>query len=165
MCKAPAPIFWLAREALSAMQALADEAYPLETGGMLLGYEADNRELVLSSIIGPGPEATHKRLAFVPDARYQQAQIENTYRTSAGRITYLGDWHTHPSGEARLSARDRRTLAHIAHNHSGYSQYPAMLILAGTAGAWEPTVCRFAGVTRKMFRRHYHVTPQTPVVY
>lgn len=40
---------------------------PWETGGMLMGYVADNGDYVVTQLIGPGPNAKHSRYRFLPD--------------------------------------------------------------------------------------------------
>jgi len=84
-----------------------------ETGGLLLGYVTGD-DVVICSIIGPGPKARSTKTTFVPDSDWQTAELASAYEASSRQWTYLGDWHTHPSGTGRLSLRDARTLRRIA---------------------------------------------------
>lgn len=142
--------FWIANPALSSMLKLAQEQYPRETGGMLLGYVAEDRSVVVRSIIGPGPNAVHERTGFVPDGAYQQAVLEERFRASAGRETYLGDWHTHPEGDPSLSRLDKRTLARIAGESSSRTAHPVMAILGRGSGDWVLGAVRFVESERRM---------------
>src|SRR5690349_6487145 len=108
-------VLWVQGHAFAEMVQLAESAYPLETGGMLIGYEADDGQLVVKAIIGPGPHAIHRRSKFFPDAEFQQSQLEMHFAATRGRETYLGDWHTHPAGGTSLSLTDKRTLKRIAY--------------------------------------------------
>jgi integrative and conjugative element protein (TIGR02256 family) len=110
----------------------ADRAYPEETGGVLVGYWAvPFFQLVVTSAIGPGPRAVHRKDAFLPDHEYQEAEIGRIYHLSDRLHTYLGDWHTHPNSTAHLSWTDRRTLRTIATEDAARAPIPIMAILAG----------------------------------
>lgn len=131
---------WLAGEALAFMQRKADRCAPLETGGVLLGYRAmQTDEPVITAAIGPGKGAFHGDGWFVPDQEFHVQAIAKAYHKSGRRITYLGDWHTHPGGGAGLSLRDRKTLYSIARTRSARAPRPVMLILASGA-QWHPKV-------------------------
>jgi integrative and conjugative element protein (TIGR02256 family) len=78
------------------MMGEAAARYPLETGGVFMGYWADDRTAVVTQAIGPGPNAYHHRHRFAPDQEWQTTEIAEYYRASGRRETYLGDWHTHP---------------------------------------------------------------------
>src|SRR5665811_476091 len=60
-----APRIWISEFALERMRQLAQSHFPLETGGMLIGYVGDNSEPVVNNVIGPGPKARHGRFRFV----------------------------------------------------------------------------------------------------
>lgn len=125
---------WLPDSLWNGIVAEADRRHPLETGGVLLGYRAkEGREFVVTHTIGPGPKAVHKRGRFVPDHRYQLAEIARLYaeqsRLESHALAYLGDWHTHPGSGAYLSGRDRMTLRRIALTKSARAPQPVMLIL------------------------------------
>lgn len=133
-------MIWVPERLLDEMSVLATDAYPNETGGVLLGYDAGNG-LVLAAITGPGSEAIHERHAFVPDYDYQDAEVERIYNESRRRHTYLGDWHSHPDGNTTLSKKDKRTLHTIAGHRPARASNPIMGILAGR-GSWRLTVWR-----------------------
>lgn len=129
---APRTHVWLAASALEAMLTEADRYAPLETGGMLLGYcspDTDPEQLMVEAILGPGPHAAHARELFEPDARWQQAQLTEAYRSSGRITTYLGDWHTHPGSSPAASRRDRRTASRVARTRSARMPSPLILIL------------------------------------
>jgi integrative and conjugative element protein (TIGR02256 family) len=127
---------WIAVAALTQMRELAAGHAPLETGGMLLGYDADNHEAVVTNIIGPGPKARHRRMRFRPDHEYQQERLERHFALTEGRETYLGDWHTHPSGSCDLSWLDKRVLVRIAKTPAARTAHPIMLVLADGKPEW-----------------------------
>lgn len=103
----------------------------LETGGVLMGY-TNCSSAVVTALVGPGPDASHKRNSFRPDTIYQRAEIAAHFERSSGLDTYLGDWHSHPTGGAGQSWTDRRMLARLTRDWTdGIDPHrPLMLIVA-----------------------------------
>ncbi|WP_081618401.1 Mov34/MPN/PAD-1 family protein [Thioalkalivibrio sp. ALE31] len=131
------PTVWIAEPASRLLHEVAEAQYPLETGGSLLGYAVGD-DFVVMDIVGPGPGATHQRYRFSPDADFQQEAINVRFFATQGRETYLGDWHTHPDGQAQMSWLDRRTLSRIARKTPDMRWEPLMLLLAGRPYGWSP---------------------------
>jgi len=126
----------------SRLLTLSWDKWPRETGGVLVGTQNDAGELVVGYVIGPGPAAAHEQRTFTPDHAWQAKQVEKLWRADHC-IQYLGDWHTHPRGRARLSSTDVDTLRLIAASPSALQLTPMMLVVAlGSGGDVE------AGVTR-----------------
>jgi integrative and conjugative element protein (TIGR02256 family) len=96
-----------------------------------MGYWPDPSTVVISDVIGPGPNAKHTRHSFSPDAKYHDDEIERIYVVSNRLHTYLGDWHTHPNGSTGTSRKDRKTLSAIASDPGARAPRPLMAILAG----------------------------------
>ena len=120
----------------------ADAWAPLETGGVLLGV-ADGANVWIDAVIGPGPAAIHRKASFTPDANYQQQQIATIYEASGRRVSYLGDWHTHPGSTPNLSWRDRRTLRAISRTVNARQPSPLMIVI-GYGDPWRVVACRYA---------------------
>jgi integrative and conjugative element protein (TIGR02256 family) len=132
---------------------------PAETGGVLLGYWVEEGgEPVVTHAIGPGPEAVHERTRFIPDDEYQYAEIARLYRESGRRLSYLGDWHTHPGGAAYLSRNDRATLRRIASYAAARAPRPVMLILAPGPN-WEPSAWNGILSNRLLWRQRLDARP------
>ena len=125
----------------------ADRRAPLETGGVLLGYwSAVQDAAVVEFIIGPGPQAVHRKGSFIPDHRYQHRELSRLYQAAGRNLDYLGDWHTHPGGPASLSRTDLATLRRIAQHAAARAPRPIMLLLAGgepwRVAAWMAEITR-----------------------
>jgi integrative and conjugative element protein (TIGR02256 family) len=136
---------WLAAAALALMLAEASSREPLETGGMLLGWQGDEdgSGIVIARVLGPGPRATHRRTRFVPDGRWQRRELAEAYERSGRVLRYVGDWHSHPGGGSTPSARDLRTAKKIARKRSARAPAPLTLILAGSSEReWRPRAHR-----------------------
>jgi len=131
---------WISNASVDVLLAEADRTFPLETGGILMGYVAGN-ELVISEIIGPGPDAIHRTHSFIPDYAYQDNEVARLYEASCRKWTYLGDWHSHPRQKLpNLSAKDIETLHRIARSKTARIAIPLMLLSSGQPAAWKLNV-------------------------
>lgn len=119
---------WLDADAQADVEAEARTRRIVETGGPLFGFVSDAGEPVVVKAYGPGPKAKHKRTSFIPDSAETQRLIDWHYE--ADGLGYLGEWHTHPQGEASPSDRDARFLANLAKDPDAGTPAPLALILA-----------------------------------
>jgi integrative and conjugative element protein (TIGR02256 family) len=132
MSKLTETIAWVHRRVSEQLVNEAERGFPFETGGVLMGYWAKEYiEVVITHVIGPGPDAKHSTSGFVPDYSFQEAEIERVYEESNRLSTYLGDWHTHPLASCWPSFNDKRTLHRIALFPDARCAVPLMLILGG----------------------------------
>ena len=138
------PTIWLSDKALAEMLREASRAHPDETGGMLLGWSNPSRnESAIALATGPGPRAVHRPTSFNLDGEWQQEQLDLVYLRTDGRLTFLGDWHVHPSGGLGLSRRDRRTLALTARDSGSRCPSPLSVLLARRSDAYELAAWRW----------------------
>lgn len=136
---------WISHAVMKQIVAEADDKFPKETGGVLVGYQADNGEYVVRACTGPGKGASHRRFWFKPDHEWQCAQLDRIYAESSGEWVYLGDWHTHPRGVPEMSYLDMRTLLRIARHDEAWLECPLMMIGGGQPGMWTWTAHQFVG--------------------
>lgn len=120
---------WLSREALGGMVEEGSTRFPLETGGLLMGYWAGG-EPVVTHAIGPGPAASHSRFNFEPDYAYHRQEVDRVYAERED-LWYLGDWHTHPCGVAEPSPLDLKMIQGVRDNKDAQLPKPLMLMLGG----------------------------------
>lgn len=129
--------FWLKQEVGAQIADEASACYPLESGGVLMGYWADSTNVVATAYIGPGPNADHRKNEFTPDDSWQTQRIADHYTASGRMDTYLGDWHSHPDAiDHRISWKDRITLWRIACHAPAHAPIPLMVITTGTPNKW-----------------------------
>lgn len=102
--------------------------WPHETGGIVLGSDHGN-QLQVTTVIGPGPAATHARYTFTPDSDWQAEQVAAAWHLDP-TVEYLGDWHTHPGGTTRFSRLDAETAQAIADAPRARQPAPVMVVLA-----------------------------------
>ncbi len=98
-----------------------------ETGGVLVGLIEENgtARVVDASDAGPGAVETPER--FDRDVAYCQQWLDERWRP--GACEYLGEWHSHTSGEARPSPLDAQSLAGIAGTGAYGQPTPVLIIL------------------------------------
>jgi integrative and conjugative element protein (TIGR02256 family) len=127
------------------MQFVCEEtmkSLPNETGGVLMGMIDQYNNIFITEVIGPGPSAEHHLASFTPDYNWQEDKIAKIYQDSKRRKIYLGDWHSHPSGNTSLSRKDKKTLKNIANYPDARIQTPIMAIL-GRSDGWQFEVWRY----------------------
>lgn len=134
-------VVWIEKNIITTIQNEIRMHFPKETGGILMGYWGnEEREIVINSIVGSGPNAVHEYNKFVPDHECQLDRIAEIYNESGRVNTYLGDWHIHPYGNANLSKVDKKTLKYISQCTSARATKPIMLILGGDLDEFKITV-------------------------
>jgi integrative and conjugative element protein (TIGR02256 family) len=145
-------VAWLAESVYRSTISESTRRFPLESGGVFLGYQKP--DIVILDGIGPGPLAVHKPSLFAPDYEYQEQQISARYRESGRIITYLGDWHSHPNGSTNLSRYDKATLRRIGLCNAARVHEPIMCLVSGKPGNWTLTIWQF----RRPFKRAQWIT-------
>jgi integrative and conjugative element protein (TIGR02256 family) len=126
---------WLSNKEITRMIAEANQFAPKETGGVFMGYRTKD-SVVITDMIGAGPEATHELTLYRPDRKYEHAEIARVYERSNRIYSYLGDWHTHPAGLLRLSHKDKIALKAVARCKEARVDQPITAILAGEKDNW-----------------------------
>ncbi|MVN90526.1 Mov34/MPN/PAD-1 family protein [Mucilaginibacter aquatilis] len=136
---------WIKRTVIDFVYENGNRWLPKETGGVILGYRANSLSMVITDVIGPGSKAVHGHYNFHPDQVFHKKEIARKYEESGQRITYLGDWHTHPNSYPYLSNQDKATVRKIAAYKEARLPNPIMLIAAPPKKefkAWVYGVCR-----------------------
>lgn len=146
---------WISDKAFRNMVEEANRAYPMETGGVLVGYFAESGELVVFANIGPGPNAVHLKNRFMPDHTWQCEQLEGLFQKSSGTWVYLGDWHTHPDSSPKMSRLDQRTLRSIAKYKQAENPQPLMLIGGYSTPDWDWAGYQYRGNSLVRFWASY----------
>jgi integrative and conjugative element protein (TIGR02256 family) len=143
---------WLKRRELNFMVQEARHFAPNETGGVFMGYRTNN-SVVITAVIAAGPDAVRTRNCYKPDLIYEQAEIAKIYHRSGRIHSYLGDWHTHPSGPLRLSRKDKEAMRVIAQDAEARAERPLMAILAGGKDDWGCSIWECCKGSIRLFSR------------
>ncbi|WP_019120057.1 Mov34/MPN/PAD-1 family protein [Brevibacillus massiliensis] len=100
----------------------------VETGGILMGYKL-NEDWVVSYASEPGPRAIKERKTVVFDENHLRNLTAKLKLRSAGRLRYIGDWHSHTVKRLAPSQGDRKTFALKTYQETYQSPSPIMLIV------------------------------------
>jgi integrative and conjugative element protein (TIGR02256 family) len=121
----------------------AERSRPNETGGVLVGFEKDSGDLVVTAAVGPGPNALHSRSRFRRDGDYSQTEVDRLHHVTSGRDDYIGEWHSHPESGGP-SAMDYRSMSWIGANASYARPAPVLVIMERTRrNEWRPRAFRW----------------------
>lgn len=74
--------------------------------------------------------------------RTQLAEIARLYAGSGRLNTYIGDWHSHPTGSPAYSRVDAAAMKTVASSVESRCAFPLMLILGGK-DRWELIAWRY----------------------
>jgi integrative and conjugative element protein (TIGR02256 family) len=100
-----------------------------EAGGILLGsYRGPHIEVVRCTAPMPGDRRT--RLGFVRRDKGHQRAAEKEWLESAGAVSFVGEWHTHPERHPTPSWVDRRSWRKQMGKRG---PYPMVFLIAGSA--------------------------------
>lgn len=98
-----------------------------EAGGILLGYRrGPHIEAVECSL--PMPADVRRRHSFERKDCGHQALSDARWQDSGGTITYIGEWHTHPSKTPTPSPIDRFEWGKLRNFHTE----PLVFLIVGT---------------------------------
>jgi len=104
-------------------------SFPLETGGILVGYYSDDSTIAHVTDLVPAPsDSTSSRFSFQRGLRGVQQFLNQLWMR---RRYYLGEWHFHPGGSASPSGTDAEQMKSIAYARSYHCPEPVLLILGG----------------------------------
>lgn len=123
---------WIKKKTFNKFIQETNKWFPLETGGILLGYKDKNNDIVVVKLIEAGPNAVRKNYFFNSDGDFQQLELSKIYIRSKGVVTYLGDWHSHPLTNSYMSFLDRKTICKIAKTETSKETNP-IFIVVGTS--------------------------------
>jgi Prokaryotic homologs of the JAB domain len=110
---------------LSSLRQSAEQARPLETGGILVGVLRDGEPWITSAVevIDFGRTSTRFVIPFGATPMAVEAEMERD-----GRVGYIGMWHSHPANLA-ASPTDKATLRRDARRRTRPKKVPAILFV------------------------------------
>jgi integrative and conjugative element protein (TIGR02256 family) len=114
-----------------------------ETGGVLIGYYNEERDLaIVTSITGPPPDSEQGRSWFHRGVSGLQQLLDHMWYRN--RRYYLGEWHFHPNSTSVPSSTDRSQLKDIANTTHYQCPEPLLVIIGGDpAKVWEVSTTLF----------------------
>lgn len=120
---------------VSKLMALRQQSLPRETGGILLGYYDFNvNSLCIVDALPAPPDSVATGGSFERGVAGVAEAVEEARRRTAGVVSYVGEWHSHPPGHsADPSQDDIYQLIYLALG-MGDDGLPAVSLIVGEGG-------------------------------
>lgn len=114
------------------IRALRAAALPSETGGILVGHHDMQRRIlyVVDALPAP-PDSEGRPVFFVRGSEGLQQRIRELEAMTAGALTYVGEWHSHPDGCSVLPSRDDANVLAWLGKHLEADGIPAVMGIVG----------------------------------
>ncbi|WP_283183459.1 Mov34/MPN/PAD-1 family protein [Pseudomonas svalbardensis] len=124
-------------EVVRTMRELRRQSGRNETGGVLLGtFDLVRNVLHVVAALTAPSDSKQAPTYFVRGMKDLKPRIERLAEASAGRLHYIGEWHSHPGGvPARPSNDDEQVYAHLK-SHMGPAGTPYVMAICGDRESW-----------------------------
>jgi hypothetical protein len=98
------------------LRALRQQAFPDETGGVLLGYyDLNIKAVVVVAGLPAPPDSEASPGSFERGIAGLGEAVQDAGERTAGMVGYIGEWHSHPAGHSASPSRhDLEQLIHLA---------------------------------------------------
>lgn len=101
---------FLSESVYKGMKQSMQEKDPNETGGVLLGSVfLHSKAIYITDIIPAPPDSIETPNQFILGVEGLEKRVRSIEKCSNGKVTYLGTWHSHPSG-GDASNTDKKTF-------------------------------------------------------
>ncbi|MBW6426066.1 Mov34/MPN/PAD-1 family protein [Rhizobium sp. XQZ8] len=122
---------------LDTVRTLRGKCSPNETGGVLLGTYDVVRGVVHALAALPAPSDSRQAPTyFIRGVKDLQPLVEQLAKSTAGRLKYIGEWHSHPQHvAARPSSDDEKVFGHLS-SHLEPTGSPFAMMITGAEETW-----------------------------
>lgn len=84
-----------------------------EAGGMLIGYETINGDIIIEYITEPFKKDKRTRTSFDRIDKKHNKTLKSVWKNQGNIHVYIGEWHTHPENYPNYSAQDKKNWIQI----------------------------------------------------
>lgn len=106
-----------------------------ETGGILIGFYNENRDVaIVKTASGPPSDSDHGYTWFKRGTKGLQQLLLKLWKQ---KEYYLGEWHYHPDASATPSLVDKAQMKQIANNINYHCPEPILVIIGGSPDHFE----------------------------
>ncbi|MGN7160534.1 Mov34/MPN/PAD-1 family protein [Sphingomonas sp. SAFR-052] len=136
----------VSRGVVDTMRTYRTKAAPDETGGILIGtFDLVRNVLHVVAALPAPPDSAQAPTYFVRGAQNLHPLVEGLASMTAGRLRYVGEWHSHPDGAAaRPSIEDEGVFTYLRQQLDPVGTPYAMLI-CGREETWLRTAWQDRG--------------------
>lgn len=122
---------------LTMMAELRAKAAPNETGGVLVGtFDIVRGTVHILAALPAPPDSRQAPTYFVRGARNLRPVLEGMAARTAGRLHYVGEWHSHPDHAAARPSSDDETVFAYLSRHLDPAGVPYAMMIQGDRETW-----------------------------
>ncbi len=124
-------------EVVQTMRELRRQSGRNETGGVLMGsFDLVCNVLHIVAALPAPPDSKRSPTYFIRGIKDLKPRIEAISEASAGRLHYVGEWHSHPGAvPARPSRDDEEVYGHLT-KHLEPAGSPYVMAICGERDSW-----------------------------
>jgi integrative and conjugative element protein (TIGR02256 family) len=120
--------------ALDLMRFHRRRRLPNETGGVLLGqFDHEKKTEYIASLLPSPPDSVEWPQVYIRGASGLRAKVEALNKVAGGGLSYVGEWHSHPSGASGESSAEDRSAARTLAGEMAVQGLPALILIQADA--------------------------------
>jgi len=105
---------------------------PLETGGIFLGYiDHKSCRIYIVDALGAPADSEETEIGFIRGIEGLLGILDEAKKRTAGIVTYLGEWHSHPKGCRTIPSGFDKKLLNDLKNQLAKDGHPALMAIVG----------------------------------
>lgn len=105
---------------------------PVETGGILLGYiDHKSCRIYIVDVLGAPADSEETETSFIRGTEGLSKKLAEAKKRTAGIVTYIGEWHSHPEGCQTTPSGFDQTLLQYLTEQLATEGHPALMAIAG----------------------------------
>lgn len=117
---------------IETLYAVRAKKLPNETGGILIGsFDYENRICFVVDLISSPEDSIEYPNAYIRGSQGVKKNVERIEKITAGNLTYIGEWHSHPNSCTFQSADDKKLLKSISSYTKVNQCSPGCMIIVG----------------------------------
>jgi len=107
---------------------------PNETGGVIIGsYDLQRKIIYAVDIVSSPEDSEHWPYLYIRGTQGLKEYVESIQQRTADNLTYVGEWHSHPSDSVQASSTDQKALNALQDDMSK-DGLPACMLIIGKGG-------------------------------
>lgn len=105
---------------------------PNETGGVLIGaYDMQRKIVYIVDCIPSPPDSEEWPTVYIRGCQGLKAQVDKIKQITAGQLTYIGEWHSHPPGCSVSPSQDDRQVFEWLSKCMRVNGLPPLMLIVG----------------------------------
>lgn len=109
-----------------------------EAGGILIGYETLNGDIIIEYATKPYEEDKRSRVSFDRIDKSHNRILKSIWENQGNIHIYIGEWHTHPEHYPNYSSQDKKNWIQIAANMNK-EKFIHVIVGNSEIGIWQYT--------------------------